>query len=244
MAAGIADASLREGTMQKILIRDGARTAALCGCVAVSILISFGQVQAYSVFPYKWTDTDIPVSYYINSQNIPGNVTQANYISAAQAAFNAWEVVPTSYMSFSYEGSGNAYSPEYVGSTDGHNTIGFWDLGAGGGVALATLWSSGDRLVEFDIRLNTYQNWATDGSANADDIQGVLTHEIGHGIGLAHSDVSAATMWPFTSYGDTSWRTLETDDIMGITALYYLPEPATLGLLLAGGLFVLKRKSI
>lgn len=38
-----------------------------------------------------------------------------------------------------------------------------------------------------------------------------------HGIGLGHSNVPGATMWPTTAYGDTSWRTLEADDIAGVS---------------------------
>ena len=188
-------------------------------CVALVLLGAIGQLQAYQLYPWKWDDTDIPVPYYINTQNIPANVSEANYIAAVQLAFDAWQQVYTSYISFTYEGSGAAYVPYGGATTDGHNTIGFADMGAGA-VGLATLWSNGNTMVEVDIRLNTYQNWATDGSSGDDDVQNVSTHEIGHLVGLDHSDVPGATMWPTTSYGDISQRTLEPDDIAGVTALF------------------------
>ena len=43
------------------------------------------------------------------------------------------------------------------------------------------------------------------------------THEIGHGLGLGHSHVSATVMWPTVSIGNPS---LHPDDIAGIRALY------------------------
>lgn len=205
----------------------------------VLLVIIVGQAQAYELYPWKWPDADIPVPYYINTDNIPGSVTQADYLAAVHMGFSAWEAVPTSYIAFSHEGTGTAYT----WGKDGHNTTGFTDLGAGGAVGLASIWSSGSDIVEVDIRLNTYQNWATNGAANADDVQGVLTHEIGHLLGMAHSDVPEATMWPYTWYGDTSRRTLEQDDILGVSALYWIPEPATIILVGAAVPFLLRRKS-
>jgi MYXO-CTERM domain-containing protein len=58
------------------------------------------------------------------------------------------------------------------------------------------------------------------------DLPSVLTHEIGHFLGLGESEVRTATMWPRTSRGDTSQRTLEVDDEEGILALYGAPPAA------------------
>jgi hypothetical protein len=51
------------------------------------------------------------------------------------------------------------------------------------------------------------------------DLQSVIQHESGHFLGLAHSDVSAATMW--AAYGGSSdMRVLKADDAAGICAAY------------------------
>ena len=45
----------------------------------------------------------------------------------------------------------------------------------------------------------------------------VATHEIGHALGLGHSNVGGTVMWPTASLGNPS---LHSDDIAGIRALY------------------------
>jgi len=47
----------------------------------------------------------------------------------------------------------------------------------------------------------------------------VTTHEIGHALGMAHSNVPGAVMSPFYDGYDDQFR-LGTDDIQGIRALY------------------------
>ncbi len=51
------------------------------------------------------------------------------------------------------------------------------------------------------------------------DIQGVGTHEFGHSLGLGHSNVSSATMWPSTPNGNGQ-RSIAGDDINGLQFIY------------------------
>jgi MYXO-CTERM domain-containing protein len=48
------------------------------------------------------------------------------------------------------------------------------------------------------------------------DLASIITHEVGHFLGLSHSNVRNATMLPGYRPGDDSLRTLELDDIDGI----------------------------
>ena len=58
------------------------------------------------------------------------------------------------------------------------------------------------------------------------DLQGTLTHELGHFFGLDHSEVPEATMARRSDPGDCSLRTLSPDDEAGFCATYDRPEPA------------------
>jgi len=56
---------------------------------------------------------------------------------------------------------------------------------------------------------------------NGVDVEAVMSHELGHGIGLAHSSSSTAlTMYPYYSMGATHQRTLATGDAKGVQSLY------------------------
>ena len=52
------------------------------------------------------------------------------------------------------------------------------------------------------------------------DIQGVQAHEYGHALGLGHSAVGGATMFPSGVAGSTSERSINSDDKAGIQAIY------------------------
>lgn len=52
------------------------------------------------------------------------------------------------------------------------------------------------------------------------DVQNTVTHEAGHTMGLGHSQVVTATMYAFAPSGQTSKRTLDPDDILGICDIY------------------------
>ncbi|RYE83782.1 MAG: matrixin family metalloprotease, partial [Myxococcales bacterium] len=61
----------------------------------------------------------------------------------------------------------------------------------------------------------------TTSDTNVDiDLQSIITHEAGHLLGLAHSNVTGATMLATYKDRSTEFRTLEQDDIDGLCAAY------------------------
>lgn len=76
-------------------------------------------------------------------------------------------------------------------------------------------------ILDADIEVNSANVELSTGDDNVtSDLQSVLTHELGHFFGLAHSRVSTATMNANYDRGDISFRSLSTDDASGICAIY------------------------
>lgn len=78
-----------------------------------------------------------------------------------------------------------------------------------------------------DLHFDTAENWTIGNTGT--DIFTVALHEIGHSLGLAHSDDTGAVMYPTYSYN--AGRSLGADDIAGILANLgqpgVTPEPST-----------------
>ncbi len=58
------------------------------------------------------------------------------------------------------------------------------------------------------------------GSVSGTDLQGVACHEIGHALGLGHSGVSGATMFPSISGSGVAARSINSDDTAGLRTIY------------------------
>ena len=74
-------------------------------------------------------------------------------------------------------------------------------------------------------RIRFYQGWTwSDGPGNVPggqiDLQGIMTHEYGHALGLGHSSTSSATMYGVASGNGVADRSIASDDIAGIKAIY------------------------
>jgi hypothetical protein len=80
-------------------------------------------------------------------------------------------------------------------------------------------------IVDADIVTNTAYDWTVVGenggcSGQEFYLEGVQVHEIGHGLGLGHTNVTGATMYPSVSSCNNNPATTEADDEAGILDLY------------------------
>jgi hypothetical protein len=79
------------------------------------------------------------------------------------------------------------------------------------------------RITDADMVTNPANNLATTGEACSGSeffAEGIFVHETGHLLGLGHSSVSGATMFPSVSACNNGPASLATDDRNGINDLY------------------------
>ena len=91
--------------------------------------------------------------------------------------------------------------------------------GSSGGVLAFT-----ETPISDGWRIRYYSSWTwQDGPGNVSsgiDLQGVACHEIGHSLGLGHSNVGGATMQPAISGTGVGQRSISSDDIAGVQQIY------------------------
>jgi hypothetical protein len=89
-------------------------------------------------------------------------------------------------------------------------------------LALTTLIFNADtgEIYDADVEVNTFESDMSIDASGFGDIHfpSVITHEIGHFLGLSHSDVTGSTMRPSYAPGATAMASIEQDDVDGICA--------------------------
>jgi hypothetical protein len=173
-------------------------------------------VEPYTLLGISWPASSLPVHFVVNELGTP-DVT--NEFQVIQSSFATWSRISRCYFRSVYDGAtaqtGNDSQP------DGLNLVKWADLGPGIlGKTYTWYYPSTHEIIEADIAFNTDFTWATSGDPTKFDLQSVATHEAGHVLGIGHSDVQWATMWPTGSVGQTHARTLHGDDIRAASAIY------------------------
>lgn len=104
---------------------------------------------------------------------------------------------------------------------DENNSSGYFPPGSGV-VAITPLefFTSGS-ITDADVLFNGKDfRFTTDGTAGRFDVQDVAAHELGHLLGLDHSGVAGATMYPYVDPTVILHRSLGMDDIHGLRHMY------------------------
>ncbi len=190
--------------------------------IILSILIVCIPDRAFSFnnSGYKWDDSNLPLSYQVNFADKPSSLSDTEYLSAVQNGFQTWNDVVCSDFDSIYDGTSDTKA-----TFDNFNVVSWNPTGAGMGNALAyaRLWYIGDKLIDSDIEINGDVEWSINGSPGKYDLQSIITHEVGHSVGL--SDLYSVldknkTMYGYFDTGETGSRTLAPDDEAGICFIY------------------------
>ena len=165
----------------------------------------------------------IPVKYYIDPDNTEG-LSDSFVINAINAAAEAWDDETSIDL---FDDNYEVIHDGVWNVKDGKNVIVFGKYrgrGASRVIAATRYWVVSGIYEEFDILFNEKMAWG-DASTNPSvyDLQGIATHELGHGVGLLDiysSECYWATMYGYGSKGLTYQRTLDVGDIIGLQYLY------------------------
>jgi MYXO-CTERM domain-containing protein len=176
---------------------------------------------AFTTNGMVWPAARMPVPYLINNVG-SDDLSLVQIRSAVTAAFQSWQDVPCA--SITYRDAGDTTLGVAV---DGQNVILFIESGwiYGAEAAGATALTIVDGMQTADVAMNGQNfHWALGPSgalaaSGTFDLQGVLTHELGHFSGLGHTMSSHDTMY----YSWTPWvgqRTPSLDDKLGLCSIY------------------------
>lgn len=172
----------------------------------------------------EWAPTAFPLVYEVDQR-----ITQvrAGAEAMVDGAFAAWSSLPETNIQFQTRGVTNQISD----MSEGRIVVSLADDLFKGQGALAMTTYSFDRttghFTDADIMVDPS---LLNGKFN---FQMALEHEIGHVLGLDHSGVISAVMYPFLSSGDTP-ATFDSDDRIGMAMAYPKSDPTMNGATLTG----------
>jgi hypothetical protein len=185
----------------------------------------------------RWsTASGFPIEWRMNpvvGANVTGGREQA---AVFREAFGEWADVPTATISFM---EGAATASDVKPAFDQINLITTnvtpAEFGSGA-IGLSVNYAFNQtgvdqfgRTIEFvghvlegDILFNPQTSFSTDEvtPSNRIDLQTVTTHEIGHLLGLDHSNILSSTMFPSVVAGARHLRVTRQDDRIGISTIY------------------------
>lgn len=229
----------------------GIRFPAMCMASALVAVALIHVVPAHSYLllggasggkfsPDKWPT--LPVAVQISTKIATGAklVGSTHFETVIQNSLATWNQAPNFQSPL-----GAATLDTLTAAQNGINLICFCSSNPGfsandGTLALTVTTTSGTQIIGANIFFNPQPSglcFATDTSVTAcptasdtvQDLQTVATHEIGHFIGLDHSALARAVMFPFAPDREThlSW-----DDVAGASLIYpkSAPDVATGGI--------------
>ncbi len=166
---------------------------------------------------YAWPTG--PVAFQYNPDGAPANLDGVD--DSIAAAASTWN---NAGANFGFASGGT--TSDKIGAcgvvSDGKNTIGWASLDGSLLAVTCTLYRpdgpAPHKATEFDMQLDPKWDWTTT-SPPTIDLQTVVTHELGHALGLGHSADPSTVMFANGSSGSLK-RDLTSTDIAGAVAIY------------------------
>src|SRR5688500_39297 len=192
------------------------KTILALAIATVLVVVVADSASAYVLLSPRrtWASTPVNVPVYQNGNNTIADGSGG--VNATVNAVKAWGMVNSS----------STGQQAVRGSAPATIMLNSNGRICNGSCLAATLtgYYSGNTIYDADVYTNTkykfYSSREGDGCSSEFDIDGIMVHEVGHVIGIGHSNVTGATMYPSVSACNSGNRTLEADDIAAKNDLY------------------------
>lgn len=173
--------------------------------------------------PIEWASSAFPLPYEVEQRLLQMKPALGEMIDKA---FEAWSSVPDTHVQFASKGVVTASSTNSAGLV----VVSLADelFKNQGALAMTTYtFDATGHFTDADIQIDP---WLLQGDFNVDT---ALRHEVGHVLGLDHSAVLSAVMFPFVSTGEVPVA-FDSDDRIAIATAYPRVDPTLLGAVLRG----------
>lgn len=173
-----------------------------------------------------WDDRSFPIPYYISGATFIG---LQNYVTAIDLSFQEWTKRQDIKLDFLPMGCTNKVKNE----NDGVNSVIMvkdeWPFDTSAIAITRNFYVSGDSassgiILDSDILLNSVDHeFTTTNEFGKHDVQNIVTHEVGHFVGMGHEVAPAdanATMYAVASPNEFIKRTLNSSDLQGLYSAY------------------------
>lgn len=173
-------------------------------------------MQGGAIIGPTWPIAEVP--YTVDPSN--ADVSTSAALAAIRWAADVWATEARPSIRMVYAGSTSGAIAQF----NSKNEVFFSPENIGGTIAVSYYWYNGaNQMVDSDIVF--YDGGfkfftGTTGCESGIYLEDPAVHEFGHTLGLAHSAVAAATMFPTLGWCSQAWRSLDVDDVTTIHGLY------------------------